>query len=301
MKEILQKLLLEAPVATDGAWRTELESSGLEAGECPDAWNLSRPQSVESVARSYVEAGSRIILTNTFRSNRLALDAHALVEKLEQLNRAGVELSRKASGGKSFVFATMGPASTLTMGGNLPPDAVLKDVFREQAIILANAGVDGIVLESFHNLHELLIALHAAKSTNLPVVASVVFDSGDRMDRMASGQSPELVALTLAEAGADVIGANCGMGIEQYLPICRRLHTATYLPIWMKPNAGKPTLIHGKIVYPTTGRNFAMYAQVLANLGADFVGGCCGTTPEYIHEMVRTLRKKYRDRMITQF
>ena len=300
MKEILQKLLLEGPVATDGGWRTELERSGLEAGECADLWNLTKPHLVESVARSYVEAGSRIILTNTFRSNRLALESYSLQEKMEELNRKGVELSRKASVGKCFVFATIGPASTLSMAGSLPPGAELKGIFLEQATILAKSGADGIVLESFHDLDELLIALHAVKSTGLPIVASAVFDSGDRTDRMASGQSPELVALTLAEAGADVIGANCGMGIEQYLPICKRLHTATYLPIWMKPNAGRPTLIHGRIVYPTTGRNFAMYAQVLANLGADFVGGCCGTTPEYIQEMVRTVKKRYRNRLIVQ-
>lgn len=300
MKPLIQNLLVDGPVVLDGGWSTEFRSLGLEPGECPDLWNLTKPEVVESVARSYVDAGSRIILTNTFRSNRLALEPYALVDKIEKLNRKGIELSKNAIGRKGLVFASIGPARNLSMQGKLPGETNLMNIFKEQAEICANAGADGIVLESFFDIHEARIAVLAAKSAGIPVVASVVFDYGQSNDRIASGHSPEQVATILEKAGADIIGANCGLGIEQYLPICKRLRAATKLPIWMKPNAGSPTFIRNRIIYPTTSRNFSMYAQVLSNLGADFIGGCCGTTPEYIFEMARNLKKRYRNRMMLQ-
>src|SRR5689334_2238389 len=177
MHKVFQKLLIEGPVVTDGAWGTELFRMGLPAGECPDAWSLFHPAEVEALARSYAEAGSRIILTNTFHANVLSLESYGLEGKVEQINRAGVVLSRKGAGKGALVFGSIGPARTLSSGPQLPEEALF-NAFQQQARFLAAEGADGIVAESFTDLHEVTLAVLAAKQSGLPVVASLSFESG---------------------------------------------------------------------------------------------------------------------------
>ncbi len=297
MKPLLQKILIDSPVITDGGWVTQLQLAGVRAGECPDLWNISHPDEVEKLAHSYVEAGSKIILSNTFRSNRLSLESYGLTEKLREINSRGIALSLEAARGKSLVFGSMGPARPLSSGPQLPEEALFNS-FKEQADIFSAEGAEGIVIETFTDLHETTLAVLAAKTTGLPVVACMVFDSGPNRSETASGHTPEQAASALEKAGADVVGANCGPGVEWSLPVCKRLHQSTKLPIWMKPSAGIPQMLRGKVYYPTSPRNFALYAQVLANLGADFVGGCCGTSPEYVSEMSRNLRRRYGNQLL---
>lgn len=266
---------------------------GLAAGEIGDLWNLSQPQKVAAVARSYVNAGSRIILTNTFRSNRIALRDHGSLVKLKDINRAGVEISRAAAGQQARVFASMGPSGKMLMAEEVSRQE-LADAFGEQARALAEAGPDALVVETMSDLTEAIIALEGAKSAGLPVVVCMVFDSGKDRDRTLTGVTPERAARELTAAGADVVGANCGKGIDGFLGICERLHAATDLPIWIKSNAGLPRMSGDSIVYDMTAEGFASYVPKLVTVGASFIGGCCGTNPEFIQAVAKCLQSLSR-------
>jgi 5-methyltetrahydrofolate--homocysteine methyltransferase len=291
MNALLQKLLSRGTVITDGAWGTQIQRLGLEAGGCPDAWNLINPSAVEQVARSYVDAGSSLILTNTFGASRVMLDRHGLAGKAVDLNRAGAVLSRRAAGDKAFVFGSIGPSGRLLVTGEIGR-AELSAAFEEQAFALADGGAHGIVVETMSDLEEAKIAVAAAKETGLPVVASMVYDAGKEFDRTMMGTTIEEGAAALAEAGADVIGANCGLGIEFFETVTKRLRAATTLPVWIKPNAGLPEVVAGEIVYKTTPEEFASYALGIREAGAQFIGGCCGTNPDFVRALVRTLGGK---------
>ncbi len=284
MHPFIQKLIADGPVLTDGAWGTELQARGLGTGDFPDAWNLTHPDRVADVAQSYVEAGSRVILTNTFGANRLRLAGHELADRIIEINRKGVEISRLAAEGQACVFASIGPSGKLLMTGEITEDE-LRAAFDEQAFALADGGADALVIETMSDPAEAVQAIKAAHATGLPVVASMVFDSGKNKDRTMMGTTPEQVAQILVEAGADVIGANCGQGVAGFVEICRRLRSATDRPIWIKANAGLPEIVEGRVLYHTTAREFASYAPALIAAGANFLGGCCGTTPPFIEAL----------------
>ncbi len=284
------QLIAAGPVVTDGAWGTQLQAQGLSGGVCPDEWNLSRPDIVDQVPRRYVDAGSQIVLTNTFRANRIALASYNLADKVVDINRRGVEISRGAVGDRARVFASMGPTGKMLMAGDVSEDE-LRATFAEQSCILAEAGADALVIETMAELEEAELALQAAKKTGLPVVVSVVFDSGASRDRTMMGVTPEQAATRLTAAGADVVGANCGQGIAGYVDICRRMRTVTDRPLWIKANAGIPTMVDGQVVYPTSPEQFASYAPALLAAGAQFLGGCCGTSPAFIAALCQEIRQ----------
>lgn len=288
MKPILTELLQEAPIILDGAWGTQLQARGLQPGECTDGWNLTHPEKVESVARDYVEAGSRIILTNTFGASRLTLDGHGLADKTAEINRLGAQISKRAAGKRAKVFASIGPTGKLIVTGQTTEEE-LERVFREQALALAEGGADGIVVETMSDPKEAAIAVRAACETGLPVVGCMVFDSGKNKDRTMMGTTPEQAAAALVEAGADAIGSNCGQGIAGFLSICQRLKAACDRPIWIKANAGIPEMIDGRVTYHTTPSEFASYGIPLLDAGASFIGGCCGTNPDYIRALSQAL------------
>jgi len=281
MHPSLKDLLSAAPVLTDGAWGTQLQARGLAVGEFPDLWNTSQPDKVLEVARAYVDAGSQVILTNTFGANRLRLAVHGLEHRAVELNRSGAALSKQAAGKAVKVFASIGPTGCLLMSGDVSPEQI-SAAFTEQALALAEGGADALVIETMADLEEACLAVKAARSTGLPVVACMVFDSGKDRDRTMMGTTPEAAATTLVEAGADVVGANCGQGIAGFIPICRRMRAAVSVPIWAKANAGLPEMVNGVAVYRTTPEEFAARIPELVAAGASFVGGCCGTSPEFI-------------------
>jgi methionine synthase I (cobalamin-dependent) len=278
---LIDELVAEAPVLLDGAWGTELQARGLVAGETPDFWNLEHPERVEQVARAYTEAGSRIVLTNTFRANRIAQAKHPLASRLADVNRAGVEISKRAAGDRALVFASIGPSGKRLVRGEVDEPS-LRDAFSEQARALAAGGADAIVIETMSDLDEARLAIEAARATGLPVVACMAYDSGKRGDRTMTGATPEQAAEALEQAGADVVGANCGTGVESYVAICERLAAVTERPIWIKANAGLPRLEGGAVVYDTTPDEFAAWGDKLVRAGARFIGGCCGTNPAFI-------------------
>lgn len=285
---VIAAMLKQRPIVTDGAWGTQLQALGLRAGACPDEWNLSQPSLVEQVPRAYVEAGSRVVLTNTFRANRVALGDFGLADKAAAINRAGAGISRRAAGERARVFGSIGPSGKMLFAEQVT-EQELRDAFGEQAQALAAEGVDALVIETMADLEEAKIALGAARATGLPVVACVVFDSGKDNDRTMTGATPEQVAEELTAAGADVVGANCGQGIASYVAICRRLRGATDRPIWIKANAGVPRIDGESVSYETSAEQFAEYGPQLVAAGAGFVGGCCGTSPDYISALVEQL------------
>ncbi len=285
---LIDDLTAAGPVLTDGAWGTELQARGLEGSEVADFWNLSHPEQVEEVARAYVDAGSRVILTNTFRANRIALERHPERERVGDINRAGVEISRRAAQGRALVFASIGPSGKILITHQVDETA-LSDAFSEQCHALAEAGADALVVETMADLVEARIAVRAAVATGLPVVACMVFDSGKNRDRTMMGVSTQEAAAGLTDAGAAAIGANCGLGVEQYIPICKALASATDRPIWIKPNAGLPEFVEGRTVYRSDPETFAGYVPELIAAGANFIGGCCGTSPKFIEALKKRL------------
>lgn len=281
---LIDELSANGPIVTDGAWGTQLQASGLEGGACPDQWNLTHPDLVESVARAYVGAGSQIVLTNTFRANRVALASYDLADSAAEISRRGVEISRRAAADQAYVFASIGPSGKMLIGGEIEANT-LRQAFDEQAQAMADAGANAIVVETMAELEEAELAVQAALATGLPVVACVVFDSGADLDRTMMGVTPEQAAEHLTRVGAHVIGANCGQGIAGYVDICQRLRASTDRPLWIKANAGIPEVIDGEVVYKTTPQEFAAYGPALVEAGASFIGGCCGTSPEFIAAM----------------
>jgi 5-methyltetrahydrofolate--homocysteine methyltransferase len=285
---LIEELTAGGPVLTDGAWGTELQARGLEAGEMADFWNLSHPERVEEVARAYVDAGSRVILTNTFRANRIALERHPEREKVAEINRAGVDISRRGARGRAFVFASIGPSGKMLITGQVT-EAELSAAFTEQSNVLAEAGADALVVETMTDLVEARIAVQAAAATGLPVVACMAFGSGKQGDRTMMGVAPQQAAVELTGVGAQVVGANCGIGMEQSVPICEAFASATERPIWIKPNAGLPELVDGQVVYRTDPETFASHLPRLVAAGVGFIGGCCGTSPKFVEALRRCL------------
>ena len=288
MHGLIDTLTATGTVVTDGAWGTQLQALGLEVGACPDAWNLSEPEKVQQVATSYVEAGSDVILTNTFGANRFMLGRHGMDDKVAEIAAAGVKISLSAADGRAKVFASLGPSGVMLMMGDVSHEQ-LKEGFTESARAMADAGADAIVVETMCDVVEARLAVEAAKTTGLPVVACMVFDSGADNDRTMMGNTPEQAAVELTNAGADVIGSNCGQGIAGFLPICKRLKAATSCPIWIKGNAGLPEIVDGHTTYKQTAEEFASYVPGLVEAGAAFVGGCCGTSPGFIAAVKKVL------------
>ncbi len=280
-------------LCSDGAWGTELMKLGGKPGEVKDFWNVTAPDKVFKVAKSYVDAGSHIILTNTFNANRISLAQHDAASRVTELNKAGAEISKKAAAGKAYVFASIGPTGKMVSMGDLSAKDA-EDVFAEQAAALAAGGADAIVVETQSDLAEAEAALKAArKATGLPVGVSFTFDSGKDKDRTMMGVTvPQAYEMAKAN-GASFVGANCGLGIEGYIAIALAFaKCGKELPIWIKGNAGKPEVgPDGKSVYKATPDIYASAAKPLLDAGARFVGGCCGSTPAHIRALVEAVKK----------
>jgi 5-methyltetrahydrofolate--homocysteine methyltransferase len=281
------RLEKEKILIADGGWGTELQKRGLPPGEVPEAWNLSRPEDVLAVARSYVEAGADIILTNTFGGSPLKLAKVDLGDKLVEINRRGAEISKQAAGDRALVFASIGPSGEFMAPLGTISEADMVKGFAEQAQALAEGGADGIVVETMMDLAEAKAAVRATKeSTSLPVAVTLTFNKGPKGYATMMGIRPEQAAAELESAGTDIVGANCGAGIDIMMELMRLMRSATSLPIWCKPNAGLPELIDGKTVYRETPEMMASKLNALVQAGASIVGGCCGTTPAHIRAFI---------------
>jgi methionine synthase I (cobalamin-dependent) len=272
---------------SDGAWGTQLQLVGLAPGSAPELWNVENPSAVEAVAAGYVEAGSDVILTNTFGANRFVLARHSAAGRAAELAEAGVAISRRAAGAGTKVFASMGPTGKIVMMEEVP-GAEIVAAYEELARAAEAGGADAVVLETFNELAEIELAVEGVrKGCPLPIVCSMTFDSGPNKTATTMGAQPADLVRLAASAGADAVGANCGIGPENYVRIAELLRAATDLPVWIKANAGLPRLgPGGKTFFPMGPEEFARHVPPIISAGANFIGGCCGTTPEHIR-MVR--------------
>jgi 5-methyltetrahydrofolate--homocysteine methyltransferase len=273
----------------DGAWGTELDKLGCPAGFCREEWNITKPELVGQVAKSYVDAGSKIVLTNTFGANKFVLTKHGRGDKVAEFNRAGAAISKQAIAGKGHVFASIGPSGKLLMMGEVT-ERELFEAFAQQAKALAEGGADALVVETMTDLNEATVAVRGAKTAGIPVAASMTYDSGKDHTCTMMGTTPEQAAKALIEAGADIVGCNCGIGIDNYIKVAAKLRAVTDKPIWVKANAGMPEIVDGKVIYRMTPQVFATKAKELASAGANIVGGCCGTSPEFIRGLAASLK-----------
>lgn len=277
----------------DGAWGTELDKLGCPPGFCRERWNVDSPDSVERVARSYVTSGSHIILTNTFGANRFVLEKHGCSEQVCAINRAGAEISKRAAGGRAWVFGSIGPSGKMVVTDEVSEDELF-EAFKEQADALAQGGVEGLVVETMFDLIEAAAAVRAAKATGLLAVGSMTFDSGGDGTRTMMGVTPQQAVEALTSAGADIVGCNCGVGIDNYIKVAAMLRAATARPVWVKANAGLPEVRHGHVVYDMQPEEYANQVMRLVDAGASIVGGCCGTTPAFIDAIRRRLSAQPR-------
>ena len=276
---------------SDGAMGTMLHARGVSFEKCFDELNLTNPSAVGDIHREYIEAGADIVQTNTFGANRFKLAKHGLESKLIEINRGGVELARRvaaASQKNVLIAADVGPLGVrIAPFGRVQPEEA-RAAFAEQIAVLAEAGADLLIIETFSDLYEIQEAIRAAKETaSLPVIASMTFT---RDDRTVLGDDPAKVAKTLNEAGADVIGVNCSGGPAQLLRLLKTMRQAVPNGRFsVMPNAGWPEQVGGRIMYPADPDYFGDYALSFREAGASVVGGCCGTTPQHIAAMRKAL------------
>lgn len=277
MPDIRMRLGREVLVI-DGALGTMIQRYEVPAEQCKDQLNLTAPEIIEQIARDYVMAGAECITTNTFGSSRVKLAEYGVEDQLVEINRAGVEIARRA--GAQHVFGDIGPTGlVLEPLGEAKFDDVFA-VFAEQAAALASAGPDALVIETMTDIAEARCALLAAKSVcDLPVFVTCTYGLNGRMD--LSGTDPATAAVILEAAGADAVGMNCGLGPEQMLPLVKKMAAATSLPIMVLPNAGLPQLVDGVTVFPGTPDEMGEYAARFVDAGASLVGSCCGSSPAF--------------------
>ena len=285
----LSELSAAGPVLTDGAMGTQLDVLGLPAGTLHELWNLDNPKAVASVHSAYAQAGSEVVLTNTFQANSIVLARHGLDKRTAELNTAAVELAADAVGTDASVFGSVGPTGKMLITGEVTETELLK-TFAQQITALARAGAAAIVLETFADPAEARCALKAAAdSCDLPVVVSFSFAAGSDNDRTVMGADAGQIVDQLGPLAPAAFGANCGVGPDVAVRLVERYRKVWDGPVWIKPNAGLPQLIDGKTVFSAGPQEFASYVPALVQAGADFIGGCCGSNPDHIRAAAELL------------
>ena len=291
MTRIIDRLRGGRTLVSDGAWGTFLHEKGLRVGECPELWHVERPGDVEDIARSYVEAGSDLIETNSFGGSPYKLESFGLADRCYELNRAAGEISRKAAGDKALVMGSVGPTGKMVMMGEVD-EASLMEAMKVQAKGLADGGVDAFVVETMSDLEEARITIAAIRAVcDLEVACTFTFSktqTGEYRTMMGAGV-PEYMEMCRA-AGVDIIGANCGNGTAGMIEIVKEIRAMDReIPVLVHANAGLPEYRNGETVFPESPDEMARQFRDLVKAGAGIVGGCCGTTPEHIKRIVEIL------------
>ena len=271
-------------LVSDGAWGTFLYQKGLKTGECPDEWSLSHPDIVREIALRYIDAGADMVETNTFGANRLKLKHYGLQDKVTAINEAAARLSREAAGADKYVIASIGPTGKMLLMGDVTEEEFY-DCFSEQAVALEKGGADAVCIETMSDADEAVQAIKAAKeNTGLEVIATFTFDRTSLGEyRTMMGLLPVEAIRRALEAGADIIGTNCGNGMERMVDIVKEIRGA--FPdafILAQANAGLPIVENGQDIFPETPETMASYVPALIEAGVNIIGGCCGTTPAHI-------------------
>jgi len=283
---VLDTLREKHLLVSDGIYGTILHSIGLKGGDCAEEWNISHPDEVRSIAAAFLQAGSDIVTTNTFGGSALTLKRTGYQDKVAEFNESGVRHSLEAAPGV-IVAASVGPTGEFIEPiGNVTYEQ-MDEVFSEQIASMLHAGAMAICVETMTSIEEATCAIRAAKKldASVDVLATMTFDTTPKGYRTLMGVDPSRAAEALVEAGADVIGSNCGQGIDQMISVAAELRKYTDKPIAIQPNAGIPALVQGKVVFPSSPEYMASRVRDIVDAGANIIGGCCGVTPKHIKKM----------------
>ncbi|GEM_PF-54262 len=294
-QSILARLASGDILISDGGTGTYLQTRGLEPGGAPELLNATRPELIRQMAKDYFAAGSDLVLTNSFGGTVFRLRMHGLEARVRDLNRLAAEHARSAAPSGKYVVGSVGPSGGMlaSLGGDIEETA-LYDAFSQQMKALEEGGADALVIETQFVLDEARIAIKAAKeNTRLPVFSSMTFDKGPRGFFTMAGQTPAAAVKGLIDAGADVVGTNCGNGIDRMLEIAQQMRAATGKFLWVKSNAGIPKHVKGQPpLYPESPEYMAERFEKLARMPVNVLGGCCGTGPEHIRALAQAIRTK---------
>ncbi len=277
----------------DGAMGTQLIDRGLKAGECPELWNIEKPLIIKDIHSSYIDAGAQMIITNTFGGNLLKLRNYNLQDKADIINGEAVRIAIEAASGRAAVLGGIGPTGQLLEPLGTCSKEEFREIFYLQSKSLADAGSDAIIIETMTDVNELAVAVEAAASVKLPVIASMSFTKDVNRDdyHTVMGVDIKTFVIRAEECGTSIICVNCGTGPNDILKVVERIAALTSLPVMAEPNAGLPRYENGQTFYRQSPEEFASKAVLIFKAGALIVGGCCGTTPEHIRKLSILLNK----------
>jgi len=294
MKSLLQRVAQGEILVSDGAMGTFLHAKGLAPGECPESWCISHADVVRDIAKAYAAAGSDIVETNSFGGTSFKLKAYGLEGQVAVFNRAAARLAKEAVADKGYVAASVGPTGQIVEeeGGDVSA-AQLYESFKAQVAALAEGGADAICVETMWSVQEATQAIRAVKeNTQLPAICTFTFEPGKKGFRTTMGVTPERAARAALDAGADVVGANCGNGIANMIEITRQMRAAApQTPILIQANAGLPVMENGETVFKETPEYMASRVAELIAAGANIIGGCCGTNPRHIAALAAEVKR----------
>jgi 5-methyltetrahydrofolate--homocysteine methyltransferase len=284
MHTLFRKLLTEKPLVCDGAMGTMLQANGLLAGHCPEELNVSKPDILASIHKAYFDAGADLVETNTFGGNWFRLNAYGFGQKVDEYNRVAAEIACSVRPEGKLVAGSLGPTGEFIKPMGILTQEQLAETFEQQIEALCRGGIDVLFVETMMDINEAMAGLLAAKKVDkdLPVVVSMTFDQIYHDFRTMMGQKPQDMIDSLISAGADVIGSNCGKGMDEMTNLMILLRDKTNHPLLAQANAGLPIVEGEKVVYPESPEQRGNSVKKLLDIDINIIGGCCGTTPEHI-------------------
>ena len=291
--DLLKRIESGVTLISDGATGTYLQSNGLEPGGCPEHLNLTNPELIVKMANDYFNSGADLVITNSFGGNPFMLDKYGLRKELDVINKKAAQHAKSVCPAGKFVLGCVGPTGEFLQPLGPVSEKEMFAGFTEQIQALDEGGADAIIIETMTSLEEILLAVESAKlNTNLVVMATMTFDLGPRGFFTMMGVTPEEAVKEIRKKGADVVGANCGNGIENMVKIAKIMRNVDDGPLVIHSNAGFPKIINGRIVYPETPKYMSEKFKELIEAKINIMGGCCGTTPSHI-SAIHSVVSKY--------
>ena len=291
-KKSILNITKERIILFDGANGSQLIKLGLPKGTCPELWNLEKPEIVKNIHRSYFDAGSDAVLTNTFGGNRLKLSQYGLEEKVFEINFKAAQLACEVKPDNKYVGGDIGPTGKFLEPYGPYKTKEFEEIFYEQIAALIKGSVDFIMIETMYDLKEAICALRGAKKAgNLPVFVSLTFNKTKKGFFTLMGNTVEEVIEKLEKEGADGVGANCTLNSEEMIPLAEKIRKYTDLPVVIQANAGQPVIdAEGNINYEQTVDDYVKYIPEIIKRGVNIIGGCCGTDPQYIEKISQIIK-----------